>query len=503
VSAKEIAKALLALAAVLATGAVPVANAQDSYGRSTSLGTWTDGHWRTSSGPSGAPGESDYVYIGDASAVYGATQPAAVDLATTANVAALQLGNSAYGDLHVLSGGALTCGSVSVLNGLLDVQSGGALNSSSISLSGASAAAALGGTVTANSISLNSGCTASINAPITLAGSAYVSDSTLNLNAQLTVGDLSLSGAGVAVNRTSPGRLDLQNLYLYNGASCTCDGTDSIAKYVAVNSGTTFATNSELDTDYLSVSGEGATAAVHAASTFGMIGVDGGTLAIDADTASGGTYIRGGVLNLAGGTLSGNLTIEKDPWGHGVAAQVNQTGGHFNAPTLNVDGATSLRVAEGDNVTETLNLTGGATVDVDRDSLSLVSLSIGSDSVLRLTQPTGAEEGISLGSLYLAETGTLDVLFDAISGEGLDWGLRWDGDRRSELQALIDQGNLTYGGGSRPIGIVYDVPTFGDYTYLASVPEPSTICLLGLLAPLVAGRWIRTRARQKGNNGAA
>jgi len=66
----------------------------------------------------------------------------------------------------------------------------------------------------------------------------------------------------------------------------------------------------------------------------------------------------------------------------------------------------------------------------------------------------------------------LNIVFDDVAVEGLDFGLALSGDFSDELQGFLDDGSITVSGGSQPIGVIFDgTTTFLGFNGVA-VPEP-------------------------------
>jgi hypothetical protein len=139
-----------------------------------------------------------------------------------------------------------------------------------------------------------------------------------------------------------------------------------------------------------------------------------------------------------------------------------------------------------------MDLNKGATVT------SLVALQNGSVNIadmskFTLIQTLGQMEGLAIDFLNIDVTSLIDIQFDSADSAGLDWGLRWTGDKQTELQNYLDAGLLTFSGGTEPISVFYDSANYGDFTYLgylgtASVPEPSSLMLFGITALFAARR---------------
>jgi hypothetical protein len=238
--------------------------AQVNYGRNAASGTWVDGQWIDDNGVTGnTPGAADSVYIGNASLVGGATEPATVNLSSAQTINYLSLGNAVNGKdgtLSILSGGSLfSISGVNVEQGLLDQQVGGTLSTNNLTINGNRSTATVDGTLnlsggisavggstvnlngstTADSINSQTGSNVNLNATTMLSTQLTAFDGTvsvgadtttpitylysgvLNLNSGTLTGDLGLydfwTGAASQVNQNG-GLLDLGNLYINGGA---------------------------------------------------------------------------------------------------------------------------------------------------------------------------------------------------------------------------------------------------------------------------------------------
>ena len=179
----------------------------------------------------------------------------------------------------------------------------------------------------------------------------------------------------------------------------------------------------------------------------------------------------------------------------------------------------NLELLDEDRVTNSIELDSGAKVILSRQT-ALDSLTVGQLSEFEFRLDEGESEGLSLRSLRIESEGTgsffgrgnaaglLDIQFASLGDEGLNWGLRLDGNQTSRLQGFLSDDLLTFdlvgeaatdASFAPEIGIIRDVEAFGDFTYLGfvnpvAVPEPSSMTLL-----LVGGLGLGLRRRRELN----
>jgi len=138
----------------------------------------------------------------------------------------------------------------------------------------------------------------------------------------------------------------------------------------------------------------------------------------------------------------------------------------------------------GDNVSNTVSLRDGAKINSSVD-LDIANVDLRGFSVFTFTQVAGGTDGLSIDRLFIDETSRLDLQFDSSQEAGLDWALRLSGNKETDLQAFLDDDLVRFSGGISSIGIIYDIASYGDYTYLgavSAVPLPGTfpMMMLGL-----------------------
>ncbi|MBX3419473.1 MAG: hypothetical protein KF851_17860 [Pirellulaceae bacterium] len=243
----------------------------------------------------------------------------------------------------------------------------------------------------------------------------------------------------------------------------------------------------------------------------------GGSLSLHANTAAQtGIALSGGTLTTAATT---NLSTSAQANGQGslinlganlaLSGDLEIFGTGANAAIVSANGfdisANRFYVGRFDNSGELLN-DGAITVNqllFDRSSLDLTGgddivqdvLSILDNSKLNVIQSIGDLNGLTLNgnSLTIDATSQMVLDFDGQVGVGVDWGFRWInpfGDNRvASLTALLNDGRIAV---NAPVATsIFDG---GDgYTYIgySTIPEPSSLCLLTLVAAL----GFRRRAR--------
>lgn len=356
-------------------------------------------------------------------------------------------------------------------------------------------------------ISLLNGAELTVDTALRMGSSlSHISNSTLNLNQDLYLHILKISGNAATINRNNGAKLHIISLELAN-RNYRFNGTDKILHSVFVRSGSSFTADSALtlSSGHLHAENNGLIV-LNANTRARTITAHNATLTINADTSttktyttcgtcgSRGTTISGGVLNLNAGTLNIMLTVKEN---RGVATQINQNGGHVDLAHLSINGASQMTLGAGDIVrrrhvlhtghTESIDaridLRNGATLDALID-LTLTTLFVDGSSTFTFTQGLGNVTGLSVDNLTVRDSSLLDLHFDSAqsqSFQGLDWGLRLRGDKRSLLQMLIDDNMVKFSGGTSPVGIIYDVASFGNYTYLGyttTVPLPASLPLM-------------------------
>jgi hypothetical protein len=168
--------------------------------------------------------------------------------------------------------------------------------------------------------------------------------------------------------------------------------------------------------------------------------------------------------------LTGSLNLHNS----GGTAQVNQNGGHVDLTNLTIAGSTGMTIGAGDSVSNSVNLSNGATLNAFAD-LEIQNVRLNTSSIFTFSQDAGETDGLSINSLFVDATSVLDIQFDSQHEIGLDWALRLTGSKETDLQAFLDGDLITFSGGTAPVGIIYDVASYGDYTYLgyvSAVPLP-------------------------------
>jgi hypothetical protein len=157
-----------------------------------------------------------------------------------------------------------------------------------------------------------------------------------------------------------------------------------------------------------------------------------------------------------------------------------------------------MTLAAGDNVSNSINLSNGATLNSLID-LELASVNLRTLSIFTFSQDSGETSGLSMNNLFIDGTSKLDIQFDLAQVAGLDWGLRLSGDKTANLQAFLDNDLVNFSGGTEPIGIIYDVTNYGNYTYLgyvSAIPLPASFPLM-LFSLAAMGIFTRKRSLKK------
>jgi hypothetical protein len=356
-------------------------------------------------------------------------------------------------------------------------QNGGHVDLTTLSINGGSQMTLGAGDAVSNSVSLRNGAELTVDTALNLTGSSTLNDATLNLSQDITTNGFSITGMAAAINRNTGAALDIQRLTL-SDSNYSFNGTDAIHRSISVNNGSTFTADSALTLSSFLNANNGSIVLNANTSAQSISTANGSTLTINADTSTtSGTTVQGDVLNLDAGILSGRLTLHELG---GVATQINQNGGHVDLTTLSINGASQMTLGAGDAVSNSVSLRNGATLDALID-LTLSSVLLDGSSTFKFTQGSGDTTGLSINNLDIRDSSLLDLRFDSAQSNGLDWGLRLAGDKRSLLQMLIDDNMVKFSGGTNPIGIIYDVASFGDFTYLGyatTVPLPASLPLM-------------------------
>ena len=350
--------------------------------------------------------------------------------------------------------------------------------------------------------------------------------STVFLNADILDSEL-VQYQGDSLQRAAGVSIQTQTLNV-SSADYTYDGTDSINGSINITDG-----DLDVTTEFVTPSSQGvtvnanrATVSINAELTPGVLGslsgtgqstininqatnasfvvsVGGGSvLNVNADLQAGnanGTTVRGGTVNLNNSTLRGRLQLLDGTAGE--ASVFNRDGGAtLELFGLRIEDGNHLDVLNGDSISNDISLQEGSSLDVFT-SLELNSFaSLAGGSTLNVFQSDGELTGFAAQQLELDDSSTLNLNFDDFlaAEDELDFGLRLTGDVVDELEAFIANGQLTFTGPeSASIGVIRDVSSFGDFTYVgyigvSAVPEPNGLMLLGIVS--LAGMINRRRS---------
>ena len=342
-----------------------------------------------------------------------------------------------------------------------------------------------------------------------LSGTVFADASNVNLQADLVAERLRLGGEAT-LTRSNGAAFDVQDFTLVDTISgtgeYTYDGTDTIRRVIEIQqdgvlnidasfgdvrpsqivlSGGELNVNAETDVDFIDLSFFSETT-INSDVTANLVNVEGGTL-----------NLNGGVTSIS--TL--NLGREFN------SPIVNRNGGLLDIADLTVigristPGGVNLELLDEDRVTNSIELDFDAKVTLSRQT-ALDSLTIGLASEFEFRLDEGESEGLSLSSLRIEPIGAgsllgngmglLDIQFASLGEEGLNWGLRLDGNQTSRLQGFLSDDLVSFdlvgeaaadASFAPEIGIIRDIEAFGDFTYLGfvnpvAVPEPSSIMLL-------------------------
>lgn len=481
----------------------------ENFGAATSDSWFDPATWVDSAGSQGVPGASDNAFIGapgfpEAGAISNAT----VTLSANATVSNVNIGTyqttTGNGTL-VLSGGVLSSAGLTLDSSgggvaILDLDGGSLDVSGELALIGASASVTrTSGGFSAGDLSLADGASLTISAAdtittgatlsneavlalgdsLSLSGALSVTDATLDLEgfAVVASGGFTLADGGV-VNRGpgDAGTVSADGFTISGVTTFSTQSGDAFTGAGSVSGGGSFTANTPLaGLSSLAVTGAGSVFAanshVSGDSDFTVTVTDGATLIINAGLTSGTLGVVAATLELNGGTLDVATLLLGDGSG---AATVIRGGGTIDAGSVTIDGGTSLTSLAGDAFDSLLVTAGSVTV----------------------SQASGESTGLwirnaSDSALTIDVIGGLALNFDSeTAASSNDWILKWDGNRLTTLNALLDGGYITVN--TADYEVTFDEAQ--NATFVA-VPEPSSavLTMIGFVASLAAWRKRRRR----------
>ena len=300
-------------------------------------------------------------------------------------------------------------------------------------------------------------------AEVTVGPGDNVSDSITVLGGKLTIdAELSLSSLFVSGANDNVGELVLNN-------SVTVDGP------LTASNGGQIVVAASIDDASLSAD-SGATIDVDAASTFNSVVATGSTINLNESTTGEVEINEDSTLNLNNdAVLTGSLSLEDSTLNRSQDSNLVLL-------DFSISGGGTAAIREGDQVSESLSVSSGAEVDVF-SILDLDSIRLADGAVLNLFYEMGQDAFLSTDSLeFVGQDSILNLFYDEteLDFRELDLGIRVSGDQTTELQGLVDAGQIRFSGTPGLLSVFRDVQGFGDYTFVGvvGVPEPTSTCLL-------------------------
>ena len=224
----------------LCASELPTAHAQRDVGRTSNTGDWDDGLWIDSDGNAAPPTQQDNVILADSQSVPGSWEPVNLELVSQAVIQFLQLGNTAQGNLTLKQDASLTASQgIKINNGQLLLQQGAELSTTNFALDGPNASALFYGDAQITNVSARNDSLLVIGADLDLgSGQLELSQSTLQLDANLTANSVWINGQSAVVNRSTNTSLNTSQLLL-TGSNFAMNSQDAIND-VTVSSGGEF-----------------------------------------------------------------------------------------------------------------------------------------------------------------------------------------------------------------------------------------------------------------------
>jgi len=320
----------------------------------------------------------------------------------------------------------------------------------------------------------------------TLSASRGLLNSTgeLVLNNDITAETVSLEG-GAVITRANNASIQTDELRVSSSSNYVFDGQDTITSggsLTALRSGAKIVIASSINDVSLFAEGSsfgssaGGTIDVDAASNFNsVVATQRSTINLNESSTGDFEINEGSTLNLNNTTLTGSLTLEDSTLNRSQDSKLVLL-------DFSIAGGGTVAIREGDQVSESLSVSSGAEVDVF-SILDLDSIRLADGAVLNLFHEMGQDDFLSTDSLeFVGQDSILNLFFDEqeLDFRDLALGIRISGDQTTELQGLVDAGQIRASGVPGLLGVFRDVQGFGDYTFVGvvGVPEPSSACLL-------------------------
>ena len=266
-----------------------------------------------------------------------------------------------------------------------------------------------------------------------LSDTTTVSGAVLNHNGGTISGNLSIgddfNGNAAQLNRTAGIALNLDSIDVSGTTAIDLNAGDS-ATFVDVFSG-----------GALQVNG----------ATVGSTFVQDATLTLNSGSIDGLSLNDNSTFDWNGGAFSGDLSIDNG------SAFNNNIDAALDLGSLSLSEA-DFQLTARDTVTSSIDLGIGAELALF-SSLETDSFTIDEDGVLNIFQADGQLDGLLVNNFFVDGTDAqINIQFDTILGPvgELDAGLQVFGDVTSDLQALIDSGQLSFSGNQQDVNVLFD-----------------------------------------------